>query len=343
MISAASRYSRLAIYGCRLSDDSPATIRRCCASLARMPPLSILLDTDVGTDVDDAIAIALALASPEIELRAVTTVSGDVTLRARIAKKLLDLGRQSAVPVAAGIREPILRQRNFLWLGHEGKGIVAADEALALTAAHGVDLFIDTVLRERPHVVAIGPLSNLAVAIMKAPEVIEAIPHLTIMGGALGISEDPTVPLVEYNLNGDAEAAQLVLDAGIPITLVPLDVTWHVRFTSTDLARLRQSPSPLVQRLCDAMDIWWPVHRDFFAGERSYGADVVAFLHDPLALSVVFERSFVTMQRMRLRPAIVDGVFRLLPDPGAPEFEVAVEVDAPRFVEFLANRLLQLR
>ena len=76
-------------------------------------PIPILLDTDVGTDVDDAIAIALLLAAPELDARAVTTVSGDVTLRARIAKKLLTLGGRPDVPIAAGIREPILRQRNF--------------------------------------------------------------------------------------------------------------------------------------------------------------------------------------------------------------------------------------
>src|SRR5262249_56741338 len=86
--------------------------------------LPILLDTDVGTDVDDAIAMALLLAAPELDLRAVTTVSGDVHLRARIAKKLLALGGRGDVPVAAGVRAPVLRQRNFLWLRHDGQAIV---------------------------------------------------------------------------------------------------------------------------------------------------------------------------------------------------------------------------
>ena len=80
--------------------------------MRQLTSIPILLDTDVGTDVDDAIAIALVLAAPELDLRAVTTVSGDVRMRARIAKKLLKLGGRPAVPVAAGVREPVLRQRN---------------------------------------------------------------------------------------------------------------------------------------------------------------------------------------------------------------------------------------
>lgn len=305
-------------------------------------PLSLLLDTDVGTDVDDAIAIALLLAYPEVAVRAVTIVSGDVTLRGRIAKKLLTLGGRPEVPVAGGICEPVLRQRNFVWLGHEGKAIVAGDEFLPLAPVHGVDLFIDTVLRERPQVLAIGPLSNLAVAIMKEPAVIGAIPHLTIMGGSLGGHDDPSMPLVEYNLGSDAEAALVVLNAGIPTTLVPLDVTWRVFFTTAELARLRRSRARLVQVLCDAMEVWWPIQREFLAAGRRDGADIVAFLHDPLALAVLIERSFITMRRMALRPAIDDGVFRLHPEPGAPPFEVATDVDAPAFVEFLLQRLLRL-
>jgi purine nucleosidase len=299
-------------------------------------PCPVLLDTDIGTDVDDAIAIALILASPEIDLRAVTIVSGDTRLRGRIAKKLLTLGDCHHVPVAAGVREPVLRQRNFLWLGHEGQRIVEPDEELHLTNAHAVDLLIDTVLRERPHVVAIGPLSNLAVAIMKEPAVITSIPHLTVMGGLL--HRDPDMPLLDYNLSSDAEAAVVVLNAGIPTTLVPVDVTCKVFFIATDLTPLRGTRSRLLQTLCDAIEVWAPLQRAL----SSFQPDAVAFLHDPLTVAVLIEPSLVTLESLRLRPAIVDGNFQLIPEPNAPEFEVATAVDAPRFTEFLLDRLLRL-
>lgn len=304
--------------------------------------LPILLDTDIGTDVDDALALALLLASPEVDLRAVTTVSGDARWRARIAKKLLTLAGRPDVAVAAGVREPVLRQRSFLWFGHEGRGIIEEDESIALSPAHGVDLLIDTVLRERPQVIAIGPLSNLAVAIMKEPEVIGAIPHLTIMGGSLGRARDRHLPTLEYNLCSDPEAALVVLNAGIPTTVVPLDVTWRVFLTSGDMATLRNAPSPLLRTLCAAIDVWAPLLHAVMGSEPAVNRDVVAFLHDPLTVAVLLDRSLVTMERLRLRPAIADGMFQLLEDKTAAEFDVATDVDVPRFTEFLMRRLQRL-
>jgi purine nucleosidase len=302
----------------------------------------ILLDTDIGTDVDDAIALALLLASPELDLSAVTIVSGDVGLRGRIARKVLALAGRDDIPVAAGVRKPVLQQRNFLWLGHEGKGIVEAEDSLPLAATHGVDLLIDTVRRERPHVLAIGPLSNLAVALMKDPDLAQAVPRLTLMGGSLGIASDPTVPLVEYNLGSDAEASVVVLNAGMPTTIVPLDVTWKTFLKPAQLERLRQSRSRLVHAVCDAMDIWWPLHRELLAGARTYSADVVAFLHDPLTVAVLVDRSFVKTEHLPLRPEIADGWFRLRRDESGPTFEVVVDVDAPAFVDCLIERLERL-
>jgi len=304
------------------------------------PPLAILLDTDIGTDVDDAIALALVLASPELDLRSVTTVSGDVGLRARIAKKLLTLAGHDDVPVAAGVREPVLRQRSFLWLGHEGKAILDPSDTLSLAPTHAVDALIEGVRRQHLHVVTIGPLSNVAVAIMKEPAVIQAIPHLTMMGGALGLH--PGGPLVEYNSGSDAEASQIVLNAGMPVTLVPLDVTVQVALNANHLARLRTSRSRLVQTVCEAIEIWAPLHRRFFASQPGWDTNTMALLHDPLTVAVLIDPSFVTIERHHLRPAIVAGDFRLVADPTAAELEVAVAVDAPRFVEFLIERLLDL-
>ncbi len=302
--------------------------------------IPILLDTDIGTDVDDAIALALVLASPELDLRAVTTVSGDVGLRGRIAKKLLTLAGREDVPVAPGVREPVLRQRSFLWLGHEGKAIVDPSDALPLAPTHGVDMLIENVLQQHPHVVTIGPLSNLAVAIMKEPAVIAAMPHLTLMGGSLDIH--PSVLPIDYNLCSDAEASLVVLSAGIPTTIVPLDVTWQVRLTTSHLARLRASHSRLVHTLCDAIEVWAPIQRGFFEPFPGWDSTIVALLHDPLTVAVLLDPSLVTLERRRLRPSIEDGAFRLVADASAVELDVAVAVDAPRFVELLMARLLDL-
>lgn len=308
------------------------------ASSAMHAPL--LLDTDIGTDVDDAIALALILASPEIDLRAVTTVSGDVQLRGQIAAKLLALAGRADVPIAAGVREPLLRQRNFLWLGHEGHGIVSAGERLPLRAMHAVDVLIEMVMRERPEVIAIGPLTNLAVAIIKEPAVIDAIPHLTVMGGILGRSAG--LPLLEYNLASDAEAALVVLNAGIPTTLVPLDVTWQVFFTAAHLERLRRSSSRVVHAVCEAIDVWAPIQRAAFAATPGFAPTALAFLHDPLTVATRLDPSLVRLQRLALRPAIVEGMFQLREERDAPAFEVALAVDAPRCVEFVIERLLRL-
>jgi purine nucleosidase len=295
--------------------------------------LPILLDTDVGTNVDDAVAIALVCASPELDLRAVTTVSGDTALRARIAARLLSLGGLGRVPVAAGRREPRDGRATFRWLGHEGHGVVDGTETIASTDA--VDLLIETALRDRPHVVTIGPLTNLAAAIEREPGIVEAIPRLTVMGGRLG--RDPGAPPVEYNLAADAEASLAVLSSGIPTTLVPLDVTWRLAVTTRELRALRASAAPLVRTLCDLIEAWGRIRRASGAG-----AETLAVLHDPLTVAVLLDRSLVGWERLRLAPAIVDGHLHLAEDPRAPERDVAVAVDVARATGMIVGRLLAL-
>jgi purine nucleosidase len=130
----------------------------------------------------------------------------------------------------------------------------------------------------------------------------------------------------------------VVLNAGIPTTVVPVDVTCKVFLTGADLARLRGTGSRLVQTLCDAIEMWAPLQRAL----SSFQPDAVAFLHDPLTVAVLIDPSLVTFERLRLRPAIIGGALELISDPGAPEFEVATAVDVPRFTEFLLDRLLRL-
>lgn len=269
-------------------------------------------------------------ASPELELRAVTTVSGDTRLRARIASRILTLGGLGRVPVAAGRRAPLSGAATFRWLGHEGDGIVDGTEPVADVDA--VALVVDGLRREPLDVVAIGPLTNLAAAIADAPDVVPSIRRLTVMGGRLG--RDPAAPTVEYNLAADAEASFAVLSAGIPTTLVPLDVTWRVALRRSHLRRLRGGGTALARLLCDAIERWARV-RPSRAGD-----DTVAVLHDPLTIATLVEPSLVTWARVPLRPRIDGSAFRLDERADAPAMRVAVGVDAERAVDFVLRRLV---
>ena len=145
----------------------------------------IVLDTDIGTDVDDALALALALASPELELVAVTTVSGDTTLRGRIAARLLALAGRTDVPVHAGCAEPLGGTAGFAWFGHEGDGILDRSRD-AVAPEPAVDALL-RLFREQDglELVTIGPLTNVAVALERDPGLARRIARLTAMGGWL--------------------------------------------------------------------------------------------------------------------------------------------------------------
>ena len=297
-------------------------------------PRSIVLDTDIGTNVDDALALALVLGSPELDLRLVTTVSHDTVLRAQIAKKLLRLAGREAIPVAAGAPTPILHQDSFRWWGLEGDGIVVEGEVLPLAAEDATALLAWTIERHQPHVVAIGPLTNLALSFMRDPSLPALVPGITVMGGFLGREARPPVPPTEYNLASDPAATVSVLDAGISTTLVPLDVTLQVSIGTTHLARLRRVKSLLVQTLCDAIEIYARVQG--LAGER------LVVLHDPLAVAALIAPELFTWTDLRLRPTITAGQLLLGEDSRAPAWRVAVGVDVAAAREWILTRLERL-
>lgn len=311
-------------------------------------PRRIVLDTDVGTDVDDALALALAMASPELELVAVTTVAGDTTLRARIAARLLALAGRADIPVHAGCTQPLASPGGFAWFGHEGEGILedAARDVVADEPA------VDALLRlfrgdDGLELVAVGPLTNLAVALERDPAVARRVARLTVMGGWLRgavVGGNPLPPSVDYNLCADAVAAQRVLAAGIPTRLVAADATVQVWLTNADVAGLERAGSPLQRALARAVRIWAPLQRRLFAGLGApLSPDNAAFLHDPLALACVHDESFCTMEELAIEPAIAGGVFRALVRPagalGSFAMRCATAVDAARFTAHIRERL----
>jgi inosine-uridine nucleoside N-ribohydrolase len=307
----------------------------------------VVLDTDIGSDCDDTVALALALASPEIELAAVTVVSGDVGLRGRIAAHLLALGGRPDVPVHAGAQRP-LGPGAFVWFGHEGIELGGAPGQGTLSGEPAVDALLRAFDgRGDLELVTIGPLTNVAAALRRDPDLARRIPRLTAMGGFLsGTAPDGRrLPqAIDYNLCGDPEAATAVFAAGIPTRLVPIDVTLQVWLTQRDAAALAAQAGPLGPAVARALRAWAPIQRDGFTGLGLALPDgVVSFLHDPLAIACAHDESFCTFEDLDLLPTRDDGLFRLTPcaagTAGAARVRVATAVDAPRFMAHVRTRL----
>jgi purine nucleosidase len=317
-------------------DPSPITL----SPVARR----ILLDTDIGTDVDDALALAFTLRHPALELAAVTTVSGDTRRRAQIAAKLIALSGGPQIEVAAGCAEPPAGQARMFWAGHEGRGLLAEGEHVPISSRHGVDVIVDTLLAEQVEVVTIGPLTNLAAALKREPRIAERIPRLTLMGGLFQRPELQGADLpfsVEYNLNADPHSTVSVFSTPIPTTCVPADVTMRSYLLEEHVQRLEASPDPLLQALARLVRVWTPVLATLFAMTgASVPPGLAAIPHDPLALATLVERRFVTTETMPVAVAVAGGSLRTLVDPVAGrQMEVVTDVDAAAFVAFFLETL----
>ena len=311
----------------------------------------ILLDTDIGSDVDDALALALILAEPgALELVAITTVSGDTRLRARIAARLLGVAGKTRVDVCAGEEAPLLRPANrFVWFGHEGKSL--PDGPDAAFSDESAPERIARAARERPglELVAIGPLTNLARALALDPKLPERVAGLSVMGGhvrrvSLGGKELP--PGIDYNLCSDPEATVAVLGAGFRTTLVTADVTLQTWMGPRDVERLARG-GPLARALVPMIRVWTAVQRRLF---ESWGGpepdDFAAFLHDPLTALALVDRAPLRFERLRIVPTVQAGILRTFEAPreGAPgsEMQVATGVDALGARRAIVERLASL-
>ncbi len=324
------------------------------ASVGAAMKRRIVLDTDMGSDVDDALCLALALASPDLDLVAVTHVTGDTRLRARISRRLLDLAGRHDVPVFAGESIPLNGgPGRFGWFGNEGLGILDGKIEPSIEEEGAVDALIRLFEMERSddlELVAVGPMTNIATALQRRPSLAARISHLTTMGGHLReISYGGTVYAtgIDYNLCSDPEASMIVLSSGIPTRLVTGDVTLQTWLTQSGLERIKAAGGTLRATLAAAVDAWTPIMNDLFGRPVTAPADAnVAFLHDPLALTAVFDESYCTFEVLPIEPAIEAGVFRTIErresTPRTHEMRCAVAVDAPRFREFFIDRLMRL-
>jgi purine nucleosidase len=316
-----------------------------------MPERRILLDTDIGSDVDDALALALVLASPELELVAVTTVAAQSELRARVAASLLALAGRGDLEVCAGESWPVLGgAERFNGFGHEADCVVPGAGSLKLGAESGPERIVRAAREvDGLEIVLIGPMTNLARALVLDPELPRRVAGLWIMGGHIRevrIGDFVCAPGIDYNLCSDPEASVAVLGAGFATTLVSADVTLQTWLRAERLKELRAA-GPVAAELARQIEIWEPVQRQIFTAiGGQVDADNVAFLHDPLTVLALFDETALSFEDLCIVPTIERGILRTLEvDPaagiGAP-MRVATRVDASAAERAIAARLLSV-
>ena len=298
----------------------------------------ILLDCDPGHD--DAIAILLALASPEVELVGVTTVAGNQSLDKTTANALrvLELAGRGDIPVAAGAERPLLREARFAPAVHGESGLDGPDlppPAGAPVAEHAVDFLAARLAGAT--LVATGPLTNVALLLARYPE---ARPErIVLMGGA--IAEGNVTPAAEYNIWADPEAAQRVFSSGIDVTMAGLDVTHRAILTPAHEERLRGGG-----RCCVVVAELLGFFRQFHDRVYAMGGSPI---HDAVALADVIRPELLEKRHLHVAVdcestlcrgrTVVDLWRRTGEEPNA---HVAVGIDGEGFVNLLLERLERL-
>ncbi len=319
---------------------------------------------DLDTGIDDALALMLALRSPELDLKAVTCVAGNVTLDQVIRNTLgvLEAAQAPTIPVAAGADRPLTRRLTTATFFHGADGIggvklpptdrrVAPEDAATLLCAlaeqHDGELTV----------IAVGPLTNVALACRRDARFPKRVKKLVVMGGAATVAGNVT-PVAEANFHNDPEAADLVFRAGFDVTMIGLDVTLKVLFDARRYGAVRDA----VARSTDPVSLLAVQVLDFYLR-----ADLAAGLegspmHDPLAVAVAADPSLVTCRdllveietegRLTAGQSVANalGLVEQIESRGdhddvvgmdrpAPNCHVALEVDTPAFLSLFSRRL----
>lgn len=312
----------------------------------------IIFDTDPG--LDDALALFLALASPELQVEAITTVSGNVhvDLTTRNALSLLELTGRTTIPVARGCDRPIVREPvNADYVhGQNGLGGISLPEPqLRPVNQHAVDLIIEKIMAAPREIslVPVGPLTNIAMALRKEPRIAENVREVVIMGGALRVPGNVT-PAAEFNIYADPHAAHIVFHAGWPIKLVALDVTQKTLLTRERVQFLASTGSRiplLIQQMVEN-----------FLNTLGLPLGIRAFqMHDPLCLFASFQPDIITWEpayvdveivsnltsgeTVAFFPNLMEDIDPSLEHLHSPNMLVSVGVDVERFIAEFVDRI----
>jgi len=285
----------------------------------------VLFDTDIGTDIDDAYALALILRSPEIELIGVTTVSGDAVARARLAAKLLAVegGAAAKIPVYAGTSTATQYIRQTEWAAGFASPALHTDGGVA---------FLRAQIEARPGeltIVAVGELTNVAALLSSSPGIAGKIKRIALMGGAVRRGGQPgSKPEPEWNIKSNAAAAQTVFTSGVPLVVGPLDATADLKLTPAHRVRLFTRGTPLTDAL-GALDYIW-THTNTWKG-------ATPILFDLLPIAAIVDPGIATFEGLHI---VVDANGLTREVAGQPaNAQVAVASDAATVVDALVERL----
>ena len=302
--------------------------------------VKIILDSDTGTgtigeEIDDGLALLLALLSPELDLIGVTEVHGNVNVDQGVANalRILELVGKDDVPVYKGASRPLIHK----WIRPEGiKEPYGGFSKLKPSSTSATDFIIEKIMENPGQItlICVGPLTNIAMAVRKEPQIAQNVKELIIMGGAIDRPGN-IASTAEFNFWVDPEAAKIVFHSNIQnITLVPLDVTTKTLLTKQRLRELKSNP------VTEWLKVTVPPWIDRIKEEGCH-------LHDPLAVAVAINRDLVETEVMEVDiidtagPSYGQSVGRResVVDRSLSRVEVALRVDAERFMNMFLRRL----
>jgi inosine-uridine nucleoside N-ribohydrolase len=322
----------------------------------------IILDTDPGigtpgSDVDDGLAIALGLLHPGCDLLGLTIVAGNVTQEEGVANalRLLGIAGRPEVPIVPGASRPLLKDPRPTRERLEARRRQSVERfwdlppfdppALSPAKVRAAE-FIADAIRDRPGeitVVAIGPCTNVAAAILLDPAVAQSVAEIVVMGGAIRVPGLVT-PTVEFNVGYDPESVAVVFASGAPVTLVPLDVTTRTFMTPQDLERIAGGGTHLHDFLARTSRPWLRFAMEM-RGLPGF------WLHDPLAMAYALDPAILTLTPMHVAVTLggeltagqllgyPESARFLVPAPGPVNVNVALDLDEPRFMDLFLGTL----
>lgn len=308
-------------------------------------PIPVILDMDPGHD--DAIALLLAAASPELDIKGITVVAGNQTLEKTVRNALVTMtvGGISGIPVAAGASKPLARPLTIADHVHGETGLegpAVPEPAMEPDPRHAVDLMADILKETDPgHPVTLiptGPLTNVALLLRMYPTLAtERIERIVLMGG--GVTEGNITPAAEFNIYVDPEAAKVVFDFPLPVVMIGLDVTHQAIVTGEEAGDLRRRGGPVAAFAADLLDYFQQFHDDVY----DFGGSPI---HDACAVARVIQPELIETEPMNVQVVTAgltagQTVCDMWSVTGRePNAEVGLGIDAPSFKEMLFQRLL---